>query len=89
MTLRRPWEPPSEGAGPAGYDWHRGSARSRGVLSFGQSAMFHELHADVDFVRDTSSEALSVFYEISGNGRGFFRAVASRVPRELMIRAYG
>ena len=26
--------------------------------------MSHELHADVDFVRDTSAEALAVFYEI-------------------------
>jgi hypothetical protein len=26
--------------------------------------MSDELHADVDFVRDTSAEALSVFYEI-------------------------
>jgi len=87
------------------------------------SAMPHELHADVDFVRDTSAEALSVFYEIqrkrpigqklvdvSDLSEGLFetvkagirlrypeaderevflRAVASRVSRELMIRAYG
>jgi hypothetical protein len=26
--------------------------------------MSHELHANVDFVRDTSAEALSLFYEI-------------------------
>jgi hypothetical protein len=85
--------------------------------------MSRELHADVDFVRDTSAEALSVFYEIhrkrpieqkladvfdlseglfetvkagirlryreSDEREVFLRAVASRVPRELMIRAYG
>jgi hypothetical protein len=80
--------------------------------------MSHEPHADVDFARDTSAEALSLFYQIQrmrpagqklvdvfdlseglletvkagirlrypGAGQ---RAVASRVPREFMIRAYG
>jgi hypothetical protein len=81
------------------------------------------LHADEDFVRDTSPEALAVFYEIqrrrpagqklldvfdlseglfemvktgirlrypeAGEREVFLRSVASRVPRELMIRAYG
>jgi hypothetical protein len=80
-------------------------------------------HPDADFVRDTSSEALAVFYEIqrrlrpeqklaatfdlsqglfdlvkagirmrhpAANEREvFLRAVATRLPRELMIRAYG
>jgi len=80
-------------------------------------------HADADFLRDTSAEALSVFYEIqrkrpagqkladvfdlseglfetvkagirlrhpdADQREVFLRAVASRVPRELMIRAYG
>jgi hypothetical protein len=80
-------------------------------------------HADVDFVRDTSPEALSVFYEIqrkrplgqklvdifdlseglfetakagirlrypqADESEVFLRAVASRIPRELMIGAYG
>jgi hypothetical protein len=76
--------------------------------------MSHERHADVDFVRDTSAEALSFVYEIQrkrpvGQKLGLFetvkagirlrypeaderevflRAVASRVSRELMIRAY-
>ncbi len=87
------------------------------------SAMPHEPHADVDFVRDTSAEALAVFCEIqrtrpigqklvdvfdlseglfetvkagirlrypaADERQVFLRAVASRVPRELMIRAYG
>ena len=87
------------------------------------STMPHEPDADVDFVRDTSAEALSVFYEIQRMrsvgqkmvdvfdlSEGFFetvkagiglrypeaderqvflRAVSSRVPRELMIQAYG
>jgi hypothetical protein len=85
--------------------------------------MSHQPHADADFVRDTSAEALSVFYEIQRTrpvgqklvdvfdlSEGLFetvkagirlrypdaderdvflRAVASRVSRELMIRAYG
>ena len=85
--------------------------------------MPHEPHADVDFVRDTSTEALSVFHRIqrkrsvgekladvfdlseglfevvkasirlrypdADERQVFLRAVASRVPRELMIRAYG
>ena len=80
-------------------------------------------HADEDFVRDTNSEALRVFYEIqrrrsseqkladvfalseglfetvkagvrlrypeAGEREVFLRAVATRLPRELMIRAYG
>ncbi len=80
-------------------------------------------HTDVDFIRDTSPEALAVFYEIqrnrsaseklldvfdlseglfelvksgvrkrypkAGEREVFLRAVASRVPRELMIKAYG
>jgi hypothetical protein len=80
-------------------------------------------HADADFVRDTTPEALAVFYEIQRNrppeqkladafdlSQGLFeltkagirmrypeaeerevflRAVATRLPRELMIRAYG
>jgi hypothetical protein len=84
--------------------------------------MSHEMHADVDFVRDTSAEALSLFYEIqrkrsvgqklvdvfdlseglfetvkagvrlrypeADERQVFLRAVASRVSRELMIRAY-
>jgi hypothetical protein len=82
-----------------------------------------EPHADMDFVRDTSAEALSIFYEIQRGRSGgqklvdafdlseglfetvkanirlrypqaderevFLRAVASRVSRELMMRAYG
>jgi hypothetical protein len=85
--------------------------------------MSHKPHADVDFERDTSADALSVFYEIqrtrpagqklldvfdlseglfetvkagvrlrypgAGEREVFLRAVASRVSRELMIRAYG
>lgn len=85
--------------------------------------MAHDPHTDVDFVRDTSAEALSVFHEIqrkrpvgqklvdvfdlseglfetvkagirlrypeADERQVFLRAVASRVPRELMIRAYG
>ena len=85
--------------------------------------MSHEQHADVDFLRDTSAPALSVFYEIQRNRPAaqklidvfdlseglfetvkagmrlrypkaaereiFLRAVATRVPPELMIRAYG
>jgi hypothetical protein len=85
--------------------------------------MSYEPHADVDFVRDTSAEALSVFretqrrrtcgqkladvfdlseglfemvkagmrlrYPAADEQEVFLRAVASRVPRELMIRAYG
>ena len=81
------------------------------------------LHADSDFVRDTSPEALAVFYEIqrrrppeqkladtfdlsqglfefvksgirtrhpaADEREVFLRAVATRLPRELMIRAYG
>ena len=80
-------------------------------------------HADVDFVRDTSPEALAVFFEIQRRRPAeqkladafdlseglfelvkagirmrhpaaeerevFLRAVATRLPRELMIRAYG
>ena len=80
-------------------------------------------HADVDFIRDTSAEALAVFYEIQRRrspeqkladafdlSQGLFelakagtrarhpqiderevflRAVATRLPRDLMIRAYG
>jgi hypothetical protein len=87
------------------------------------SAMSDELYADVDFVRDTSAEALSLFYQIqrkrpvgqklvdvfdlseglfetvkagirlrypkADEREVFLRAVASRVSRELMIRAYG
>ena len=85
--------------------------------------MSDEPRADVDFVRDTSAEALAVFYEIqrkqtvgqklvdvfdlseglfetvkagirlryteADEREVFLRAVASRVSRELMIRAYG
>jgi hypothetical protein len=85
--------------------------------------MPHEPHADIDFVRDTSVEALAVFdgiqrkrtagqklvdvfdlseglfetvkagirrsYPEADERQVFLRAVASRVPRELMIRAYG
>jgi hypothetical protein len=85
--------------------------------------MTDQPHADLDFIRDTSPEALSVFYEIqrkrpgcrklidvfdlsegmletvkagirrhypqAGEREVFLRAVASRVSRELMIRAYG
>jgi hypothetical protein len=85
--------------------------------------MSHEPHADVDFVRDTSAQALAVFYEIqrqrtvgqklvdvfdlseglfetvkagirirypeADEREVFLRAVANRVSRELMIRAYG
>ena len=85
--------------------------------------MSHEPHADVDFVRDTSAEALSLFYELqrkrpagqkladifdlseglfemvkagirlrypqADEREVFLRAVATRVPRDLMIRAYG
>ena len=81
------------------------------------------LHADADFVRDTSPEVLEVFYEIqrrrspeqklvdifdlsqglfelvksgirmrhpaASEGEVFLRAVATRLSRELMIRAYG
>jgi hypothetical protein len=80
-------------------------------------------HADADFVRDTSAEALDVFYAIqrrrspeqkladtfdlsqglfelvksgmrlrhpgADEREVFLRAVATRLPRELMIRAYG
>jgi len=80
-------------------------------------------HADADFLRDTSPEALAAFYDIqrrrppelkladafdlsqglfelvkagirtrhpSADEREvFLRAVATRLPRELMIRAYG
>ena len=80
-------------------------------------------HADADFVRDTSPEALKVFYGIQRRRTGeqkladafdlsegvfemakqgvrmrypeaqerevFLRAVATRLPPELMIRAYG
>jgi hypothetical protein len=80
-------------------------------------------HADADFVRDTSPEALKVFYEIqrrrppeqkfadifdlseglfelakagirtrhpaADEREVFLRAVATRLSRELMIRAYG
>ena len=80
-------------------------------------------HADSDFVRDTSPEALAVFYEIqrrrspeqkladtfdlsqglfelvksgirtrhpaTDEREVFLRAVAMRLSRELMIRAYG
>ena len=80
-------------------------------------------HADVDFVRDTSPEALAVFYQIqrrrspeqklrdtfdlsqglfelvkagirtrhpaASEREVFLRAVATRLPRDLMIRAYG
>jgi hypothetical protein len=86
------------------------------------SVMSHEPHADVDFVRDTSANALAVFYEIQRRRPGgqklvdvfdlseglfetvkagirrrypdaderevFLRSVASRVSRDLMIRAY-
>ena len=79
-------------------------------------------HADADFVRDTSAEALKVFYEIqrrrpperkladtfdlsqglfelvksgirtrhpdADEREVFLRAVATRLPRESMIRAY-
>jgi hypothetical protein len=85
--------------------------------------MPHEPHADIDFVRDTSPHALSVFYEIQRRRPGsqklvdvfdlsegmfetvkasirrrypqaddhevFLRAAASRLSREVMIRAYG
>jgi hypothetical protein len=85
--------------------------------------MSHQPHADVDFVRDTSPEALAVFYEIqrkrpieqkmvdifdlseglfelvksgirlrypnADEREVFLRAVATRIPRDLMIRAYG
>ncbi len=85
--------------------------------------MPQEPHADADFVRDTTAEALAVFYEVqrkrpagqklldvfelseglfetvkagmrrrypqADERQVFLRAVASRVPRELMIRAYG
>jgi hypothetical protein len=80
-------------------------------------------HADADFIRDTSPEALKVFYDIQRQRSGeqkladtfdlseglfetakqgvrvrypkapereiFLRAVATRLPRESMIRAYG
>ncbi len=80
-------------------------------------------HADADFARDTSPEALNVFHGIQRRRTGeqkladafdlsegllemskqgvrmrypdaperevFLRAVATRLPRELMIRAYG
>ena len=80
-------------------------------------------HADADFVRDTSPEALKVFYEIqrrrtpeqkladvfalsqglfeavktgmrlrhpdADEREVFLRAVATRLPRDLMIKAYG
>jgi hypothetical protein len=80
-------------------------------------------HADADFVRDTSPEALKVFHEIqrrrspeqkladifdlseglfeltkagirarypeADEREVFLRAVATRLPRELMVRAYG
>jgi hypothetical protein len=39
-------------------------------------------HADADFIHDTSPAALEVFYEI-------LRAVATKTPRDLMIKAYG
>lgn len=85
--------------------------------------MSHEPHADVDFVRDTSAEALAVFYEIqrkrpagqkladifdlseglfemvkagvrlrfpqADEREVFLRAVSTRIPRDLMIAAYG
>jgi hypothetical protein len=85
--------------------------------------MTHRPHADVDFARDTSAEALAVFYEVqrkrsvgqklmdvfdlseglfemvkagvrkrhpqAEEREVFLRAVASRVPRALMIQAYG
>jgi hypothetical protein len=97
------------------------SSKRRVILR--PSAMSHELRADVDFVRDTSAEALAFFYEIqrkrpagqklvdvfdlseglfetvkagirlrypeADEREVFLRAVASRVSRELMIRAYG
>ena len=80
-------------------------------------------HVDADFIRDTSPEALKVFYGIQRRRTGeqkladafdlsdgllemakqgvrmrypeaaerevFLRAVATRLPRELMLRAYG
>ena len=80
-------------------------------------------HADVDFLRDTSPEALKMFlclqrrrtgeqkladafdlsegpsemakqgarmrYPAAPEREVFLRAVATRLPRELMIRAYG
>ena len=82
-----------------------------------------DVHADAGFVRDTSPEALAVFYEIQrrrapeqkladafdlsegifelakagirtrhpdANEREvFLRAAATRLPRDVMIRAYG
>ena len=80
-------------------------------------------HADADFVRDTSPQALEIFYEIqrrrppeqklsdafdlsqglfdlamagvrtrhpeADEREVFLRTVATRLPRELMVRAYG